>query len=42
MKKIVIKVVAVLFVMAITFACGTGHVTCDAYGCNDTVEKDVA
>jgi len=42
MKKIVIKVIAVLFVMAITFACGSGRVHCDAYGSNDTIEKDVA
>ena len=35
MKKIILIVAAVSFMLAVTCSCGTGHVSCDAYGATD-------
>ncbi len=39
--KIAIPVICITALVLIMSSCGTGHVSCDAYGQNDTKYNDV-
>ena len=42
LMKIVVPVVAIVSLVLIMSSCGTGHVTCDAYGQNNVEYGDVS
>ena len=42
LMKIVVPVVAIVSLVLIMSSCGTGHVSCDAYGQNNVEYGDVS
>jgi hypothetical protein len=42
LMKIVVPVVAIISLVLIMSSCGTGHVSCDAYGQNNVEYGDVS
>jgi len=42
LMKIIVPVVAIVSLVLIMSSCGTGHVTCDAYGQNNVEYGDVS
>ncbi len=42
LMKIMVPVIAIVSLVLIMSSCGTGHVTCDAYGQNNVEYGDVS